>query len=127
MSPAAANAATRPWPVELRVRRAARVLEIDFDDGRRFSLPAEYLRVMTPSAADRGHGAGPGRTVYGKQAVGLKDARAVGRYAVRLMFDDGHDSGLYSWDELYRLGRDRDHLWADYLSRLAREGLSRTV
>ena len=118
-------AKTRPWPIELRVRRAARLLEIDFDDGRSFRLPAEYLRVMTPSAEDRGHGAGPGRTVDGKQAVGLKDARAIGRYAVRLDFDDGHDTGLYSWDELYRLGRDRDRLWADYLARLAREGLSR--
>ncbi|MBV9511471.1 MAG: DUF971 domain-containing protein [Caulobacteraceae bacterium] len=116
---------TRPWPVELRLRRAARVLEIDFDDGRAFRLPAEYLRVMTPSAADRGHGAGPGRTVAGKQAVGLDDARPVGRYAVRLVFDDGHDTGLYSWDELYRLGRDQNRLWAEYLQRLTREGLSR--
>lgn len=117
--------AGRPWPVELRVRRASRVLEIDFDDGRVFRLPAEYLRVMTPSAADRGHGAGPGRTVAGKLEVGLEDARPVGSYAVRLMFDDGHDTGLYSWDELYRLGRDQDHLWAEYLQRLAREGLTR--
>ena len=115
----------RPWPLELRVRRAAKVLEIDFDDGRSFRLPAEYLRVMTPSAADRGHGAGQGRTVDGKQSVGLKDARAIGRYAVRLDFDDGHDTGLYSWDELYRLGRDHDRLWAQYLARLTREGLSR--
>ena len=120
-------AKVRAWPVELRVRRAARVLEIDFDDGRSFRLPAEYLRVMTPSAADRGPGAGQGRTVDGKQSVGLKDARAIGRYAVRLDFDDGHDTGLYSWDELYRLGRDHDKLWAQYLARLAREGLSRTA
>ena len=121
------DVAVRPWPIELRVKREARRLEIDFDDGQRFSLPAEYLRVMTPSAADRGHGAGQGRTVFGKQAVGLTGATAIGRYAVRLAFDDGHDSGLYSWDELYRLGRDRDRLWLDYLGRLSREGLSRTA
>ena len=121
------EAPARPWPTELRVKRADKALEIDFDDGKHFSLPAEYLRVMTPSAADRGHGAGPGRTVFGKQAVGLTDATAIGRYAVRLTFDDGHDSGLYSWDELYRLGRDRDRLWLDYLGRLSREGLKRTA
>ena len=122
---AAAGATSRPWPVELKVRRAAKVLEISFDDGRSFRLAAEYLRVMTPSAADRGHGAGPGRTVAGKQSVGLNNATAVGRYAVRLAFDDGHDTGLYSWGELYRLGRDHDRLWAEYLGRLGREGLSR--
>ena len=125
MTPVPAKA--RPWPTELRIKRGERVLEIDYDDGASFRLPAEYLRVMTPSAADRGHGAGQGRTVDGKQAVGLNDAAAIGRYAVRLKFDDGHDTGLYSWDELYRLGRDHDRLWAEYLKRLAREGLSRTA
>jgi DUF971 family protein len=115
----------RPWPTELRVRRAARTLEVDFDDGARFVLPAEYLRVMTPSAEDRGHGAGPGRTVPGKAQVALTDLQPVGRYAVRIIFSDGHDSGLYSWDELRRLGREQDRLWADYLGRIEREGLSR--
>ncbi len=119
------EAAVRPWPIELRLLRGSRLLEIDFDDGASFRLPAEYLRVMTPSAADRGHGAGQGRTVAGKQGVGLKDAKTVGRYAVRLVFDDGHDTGLYSWDELYRLGRNQDRLWAGYLARLGEEGLSR--
>ena len=119
------DAATRPWPLELKVRRAARALEIRFDDGSNFSLPAEYLRVMTPSALDRGHGAGPGRCVDGKRLVGIKDAQAIGRYAVRLVFDDGHDTGLYSWDELYRLGRDQARLWNDYERRLKHEGLSR--
>ncbi len=114
-----------PWPSELRVRRADRSLEIDFDDGQRFVLPAEYLRVMTPSAEDRGHGAGPGRTVDGKAGVAIGDIRPVGRYAARILFDDGHDTGLYSWDLLYRLGRDKDALWAAYLARLTREGLSR--
>ena len=119
------EANARAWPLELKVRRAARTLDIRFDDGSSFSLPAEYLRVMTPSAVDRGHGAGPGRTVNGKRHVAITDAQAVGRYAARLVFDDGHDTGLYSWDELYRLGRDHDRLWADHLARLAREGLSR--
>lgn len=119
------DVASRPWPLELKVRRGLRRLEISFDDGARFSLPAEYLRVMTPSAIDRGHGAGPGRTVAGKRGVGIKDVQAIGRYAARLVFDDGHDTGLYSWDELYRLGRDQAKLWADYERRLMREGLSR--
>ena len=117
--------ATRPWPVELRLKRAAGVLTAAFDDGTAFDLPAEYLRVMTPSAADRGHGAGPGRCVSGKRQVALTDLTPVGRYAVRLRFDDGHDTGLYSWDELYRLGRDHQRLWGEYLRRLEREGLSR--
>jgi DUF971 family protein len=119
------SAAARPWPTELRVRRAARAMDVAFDDGSTFSLPAEYLRVMTPSAEDRGHGAGPGRTVFGKQMVGITDVQAVGRYAARIIFDDGHDTGLYTWDELFRLGRDQERLWADYLSRLEREGLRR--
>ncbi len=117
--------ASRPWPVELKLRRSAGVLATSFDDGSTFDLAAEYLRVMTPSAEDRGHGAGPGRCVNGKRGVALVDLQPVGRYAVRLRFDDGHDTGLYSWDELYRLGRDHDRLWAEYLRRLEREGLSR--
>lgn len=118
-------ARTRPWPVELKLTRSTDVLTARFDDGAAFDLPAEFLRVMTPSAADRGHGAGPGRCVAGKQGVSVTDLDPVGRYAVRIRFSDGHDTGLYSWDELYRLGRDRDRLWADYLKRLEREGLSR--
>jgi DUF971 family protein len=101
------------------------VLGVSFDDGLSFDLPAEYLRVMTPSAADRGHGAGPGRTVDGKRGVGIADLSPVGAYAVRIRFDDGHDTGLYTWDELHRLGRDHDRLWGEYLARLEREGLTR--
>jgi len=119
------SAAARPWPTELRIRRGARVMEIDFDDGAKFSLPAEYLRVMTPSAEDRGHGAGPGRTVHGKKDVGIKDVTPIGRYAVRIDFTDGHDTGLYSWDELHRLGRDQIKLWGAFLERLKSEGLKR--
>ena len=116
----------RPWPTEVKVRKAARTLEIAFDDGARFELPAEYLRVMTGSAVDRGHGAGARPPIPGKQAVALVDARPVGAYALRLVFDDGHDTGLYSFDELYRLGRDREQVWAEYLRDLERAGLNRT-
>jgi DUF971 family protein len=119
------EAKTRPWPLELRLSKDKRSLEVSFDDGARFSLSAEYLRVMTPSAIDRGHGAGPGRCVDGKRDVALKDIQPIGRYAARLVFDDGHDTGLYSWDELYRLGKDEQHLWGAYLRRLEREGLAR--
>ena len=120
-----ATTAARPWPLELKVRRKAAMLTAAFDDGQTFELSAEYLRVMTPSAEDRGHGAGPGRCVDGKRAVAISELQPVGRYAVRIRFDDGHDTGLSSWDELYRLGRDRERLWGDYLRRLEREGLSR--
>ena len=119
------SAATPPWPTELRLHRSTQVLDVTFDDGVRFSLPAEYLRVMTPSAVDRGHGAGPGRTVDGKAGVGIRDLRPIGRYAVRIDFDDGHDTGLYSWAMLHELGRDQNAKWADYLARMKREGLSR--
>lgn len=115
----------RPWPIELRVAADRSGLAVTFDDGRRYDLPAEYLRVMTPSAEDRGHGAGPGRTVAGKRGVTLSDVRPVGRYAVRLVFSDGHDTGLYSWDELRRLGEGEAAIWAGYLARLTAEGLSR--
>lgn len=115
----------RPWPVELRVSADRARLAVVFDDGARFDLPSEYLRVMTPSAEDRGHGAGPGRTVAGKRAVTLSDVRPVGRYAVRLVFSDGHDTGLYSWDELRRLGEGEAKIWNDYLGRLEAEGRSR--
>ncbi len=118
-------AGERPWPLELKVSRRARTLAIRFDDDRSFTLPAEYLRVMTPSAIDRGHGAGQGRTVAGKRGVGIRDIVPVGRYAARIVFDDGHDTGLYSWDELYRLGAHQNRLWAEYEQRLANEGLSR--
>ena len=117
----------RPWPVELKVRRSAAVLSAAFDDGQTFDLSGEYLRVMTPSAADRGHGGGPGRCVDGKRGVAITELTPVGRYAVRIRFSDGHDTGLYSWDELYRLGRDQTRLWDAYLQRLAREGLNRDV
>ena len=99
----------RAWPLELKVSRKARTLTIAFDDGQRSSA----LGVITR------------RYSAGRRNVGIRDVRPIGRYAARIDFDDGHDTGLYSWDELYRLGRDRDRLWSDYLRRLAHEGLSR--
>ena len=118
-------AAARPWPVELRVGRGDRTLTLSFDTGDRFVLPAEYVRVMTGSALDRGHGAGDRPPVSGKRAVGIKAITPIGRYGVRIAFDDGHDTGLYSWDALYELGRDQPRLWGKYLADLEKAGLSR--
>lgn len=117
--------AEKPWPVEIRVKRAERVVEIDFDSGERYRLPAEYLRVESPSAEVQGHGAAKPPPVAGKRQVAVTEAEPVGNYAVRLIFDDGHATGLYSWELLHRLGRDQDALWAGYLKRLAEHGLSR--
>lgn len=104
-----------PWPVELRIQRGAGRLEIDFDNGARFDLPAPLLRAMTPSAADRGHG-GVENAPLAKSfdGVSLLDAHPVGAYAVRLVFDDGHDTGLYTWAALYSIGRDKDRLTAEH-------------
>jgi DUF971 family protein len=114
-----------PWPVELRLRRAEKCLDITFDDGTHFSLPAEYLRVESPSAELQGHGAGE-KTILGERAhVGILELEPVGNYAVRIKFDDLHDTGLYSWDYLYQLGREYDKRWPTYLTALAARGLSR--
>ena len=119
------SAAAGPWPVELRLRKAEKTLDIEFDDGKRFSLPAEYLRVESPSAELQGHGVGQ-KTILGERAhVGILDLEPVGNYAVRIKFDDLHDTGIYSWDYLYQLGIEHDKRWADYLAALAAKGLSR--
>lgn len=107
-------------PEEIRYNNSSRTLIVVFGNDERFELPAEYLRVYSPSAEVRGHG-GPIRLVTGKAAVGIKAIEPIGNYAVRLVFDDGHDSGLYSWNLLYTLGRDRERLWAEHLDRLARD------
>lgn len=112
-------------PTDITLHRATRVLEIAFDDGERFRLPCEYLRVYSPSAEVRGHGPGQEVLVSGKRDVNIEAIEAVGNYAVKLVFDDGHDSGLYDWDYLYRLGRNHDRWWADYLARLKKAGRSR--
>jgi len=111
---------SRPVPLEIRHRTAARVLEIDFDTNETFRIPAEQLRVMSPSAEVKGHGGQKPPPVTGKENVQILQIKPVGNYAVRLIFDDGHDSGLYSWDLLYDLGKNRDHLWQVYLDEVAR-------
>ncbi|ONG51621.1 hypothetical protein BKE38_15840 [Pseudoroseomonas deserti] len=114
-----------PIPTEVRLKRAERRLEVSFDDGARFSLPAEYLRVESPSAQVQGHGPGQKQLVAGRRAVGILSMEPVGHYAVRLVFDDLHDSGIYTWDYLHQLGREQDQRWADYQAQLAARGLSR--
>ena len=115
----------RPWPTEIRLAADRASLSVSFDDGRVFRLPAEYLRVLSPSAGVQGHSPSERKTVPGKRDVTILKVEPVGRYAVRLTFDDLHSTGIYSWDYLYRLGRDRDALWAGYVQELAEKGLSR--
>ena len=114
-----------PNPTEIKLRQASRLFEIAFDSGERFELSYEYLRVFTPSAEARGHGPGQETLQVGKRDVGIERIEPVGNYAVRPVFSDGHDSGLYSWDMLYNLGKHHDELWNAYLERLAAEGKSR--
>jgi DUF971 family protein len=114
-----------PAPVEIRLRTRSRVLEVSFADGARFELPAEYLRVHSPSAEVQGHGPGDGILVTDKQAVGIRAVEPVGHYAVRLLFDDGHDTGLFTWKYLYELGTERNVRWRAYLQRLEDAGLTR--
>lgn len=95
---------SRPWPEELRFSRSDKALHVKFDDGKHYSIPFETLRVESPSAEVQGHGPGEKKIVTGKENVLITDAEPVGRYAVRLVFDDGHDSGLFTWDYLYALG-----------------------
>lgn len=107
--------ARKPWPVELRLDRAKRQLTVEFDTGERFVLPAEYLRVESPSAEVQGHGARQKQIVTGKAEVAIAALEPVGNYAVRIVFDDGHDTGLFSWDYLHELGREQRAKWAAYL------------
>ncbi|HSY44557.1 MAG TPA: DUF971 domain-containing protein [Steroidobacteraceae bacterium] len=102
---------------QLRLRRTSRVLEVSFSDGSRFDLPFEYLRVYSPSAEVKGHGPGQEVLVLGKENVGIVGVEPVGQYAVKLVFDDGHDTGLYTWKYLHELGRERQEKWARYLER----------
>jgi DUF971 family protein len=117
--------APRAWPEELRLREKGAVLTVSFDNGERYDLPAEYLRVESPSAEVKGHGAGQEVTVPGKRHVTIRQIEPVGNYAARLIFSDGHSTGLYSWDYLAKLGREQDRLWAAYLEQLDAQGLSR--
>jgi DUF971 family protein len=114
-----------PLPTDIVVHQQSRVLEVGFDDGSRFRLPFEFLRVYSPSAEVRGHGPGQEVLQTGKRDVTILSVDAVGHYAVQPRFSDGHDTGLYSWDYLYQLGRDQDSLWQRYLEQLAAAGGSR--
>jgi DUF971 family protein len=119
------SADSQPWPTELRVDRSAKTLSVTFDDGAAFTLPAELLRVESPSAEVQGHGPGQKTVVPGRRHVGIMDLEQVGNYAVRIMFDDLHSTGMYSWHYLYHLGRNQERLWAAYLQALEEQGLSR--
>jgi DUF971 family protein len=114
-----------PTPTEIRLKRAEKRLEVDFADGYHFVFPAELLRVESPSAEVQGHGPGERRTVAGRRHVGILSVEPVGNYAIRLIFDDLHDTGIYSWEYLHRLGREQPQRWQAYLDALAAEGLSR--
>jgi len=116
---------TEHWPLEIRLKRAEKRIEIDFDTGETLSLPAELLRVESPSAEVQGHNPAQKQTLAGKRDVGITAVEPVGNYAVRILFDDGHSTGIYSWRYLYELGQRRDELFADYLRRLSEKGLSR--
>ena len=116
----------QPWPAEIRLSADGRHLSLGFDDGRRVTIPAELLRVESPSAEVQGHGPGEKKTIPGKREIAIARIEPVGNYAVRLVFDDGHDTGLYSWTYLDDLGRRQDELMRGYLDRLAAAGLPRT-
>ncbi|MGH8170044.1 MAG: gamma-butyrobetaine hydroxylase-like domain-containing protein [Steroidobacteraceae bacterium] len=118
LSPSSASREAPGNPLQIKLRRTARLLEVTFEDGSRFELPFEYLRVHSPSAEVKGHGPGQETLVLGKEAVGVRAIEPVGQYAVKLVFDDGHDTGLYTWKYLYELGRDRQEKWARYLARV---------
>lgn len=120
-----AAAHTTPLPTEIKLHTQSKRLEITFDDGARFELPCEYLRVYSPSAEVRGHGVGNEVLQVGKRQVAITALEPVGHYALKIVFDDGHDSGLYSWAYLYELGVKHDQYWQDYLDRLAAAGASR--
>ena len=114
-----------PQPTALTVHQASRVLEVAFDDGKQFRIPFELMRVYSPSAEVQGHGPGQEVLQTGKREVGIVEIQAVGHYAVQPRFSDGHDSGIFSWDYLYHLGRDQDELWQRYEQRLQEAGVDR--
>ncbi len=115
----------QPWPTEITLNRDKNLLTIRYDDGTAYALAAEYLRVESPSAEVKGHGPGRRQIVGGKKNVRITGVEPVGNYAVRILFDDGHDTGLYSWDYLFELGREHDARWRDYIAALRSKGLSR--
>lgn len=114
-----------PRPTDIRLHQRSRILELAFDDDSRFELPCEYLRVYSPSAEVRGHGPGQEVLQIGKEGVNIAAIEPVGTYAVMLRFDDGHDTGIFSWDLLYELGMNRSAYWQDYLRKLRAAGQQR--
>ena len=115
----------RPWPTELRLAKDRKSLTVSFDSGESFALEAEYLRVMSPSAEVQGHSPDERKTVPGKSQVAILEVHPIGNYAVRLVFDDMHSTGIYSWDYLAELGRNQPAYWQDYLDELAAKGMNR--
>lgn len=109
-------------PIDIAVRQKSRVLDISFDDGNTFSIPFELMRVYSPSAEVKGHGPGQEVLQLGKREVGITDVEPVGNYAIKPLFDDGHGSGIFTWDYLYKLGSEQDSLWQQYLDRLRAAG-----
>jgi DUF971 family protein len=121
----AAATDSRPWPTELRLAKDRKTLTVTFDSGESFTLAAEYLRVVSPSAEVQGHSPDERKTVPGKRDVAILEIHPVGNYAVRLVFDDMHSTGIFSWDYLLERGRNRERSWQEYLDELASKGLSR--
>lgn len=111
-----------PIPTELTVHQKSRLLDIAFDDGRAFSIPFELMRVYSPSAEVKGHGPGQETLQVGKRDVGIRGVEPVGNYAVKPLFTDGHESGIFTWDYLYKLGSEHAALWQDYMNRLQAAG-----
>lgn len=116
---------TKYWPTEIRYSKDEKALEVEFDDGAEFQLPAELLRVESPSAEVQGHGPDQKTIIAGRRHVGIMAMEPVGNYAIRIKFDDMHDTGIYSWQYLYEMGLNQARLWGDYLAALEAGGLSR--
>ena len=116
---------SRPWPTELRLSKDKKMLTVAFEGGERFALPAEYLRVKSPSAEVQGHSPDERKTVPGKRNVMILEVQPVGNYAIRLVFDDMHSTGIFSWDYLLELGQSQPRYWQDYLDELAAKGMTR--
>jgi DUF971 family protein len=114
-----------PKPVTINLHQKTRVLEIEYDDGQRFNFSTEFLRVYSPSAEVRGHGPGQGTLQTGKEKVSITTIEPVGNYAIKLLFDDGHNTGIYSWSYLYDMGINKQKYWQDYLDALDRAGHAR--
>ena len=119
------DSATKNWPIEIRIKSKEKTLEIDFDNGESFKIKAELLRVESPSAEIQGHGSGQKVTLAGRRHVGILSVEPVGNYAIKISFDDMHDTGIYSWQYLYDMGANQNDLWHDYLMRVKELAFSR--